>query len=163
MKLITEEIEQAYRDSRDERVKRIRARKMSQEDAEDIVQETFYRALKYKDTFNPMLQDLNVWLDIIMNNAFKSYRSANLNGDYSFTEEDEEATEDVEKDSIDQDTLDQIKKEIDQLNPDIRQVIYAYMVLGYSYKDCCKIFDVSFHAVEKRISRFRKKMKEKYG
>lgn len=156
------EIEQHYKDSRDERVKRIRSRRMSEEDAEDVVQETFYRACKYADTFNPELQSLKVWVDIIMNNVFKDYRHANFTGDFSFTDELEEEADTLEASPYSKDMIATIEKEINQLPILKRNLLYTNLVLGHTYKACCQIFDMNYAEVQNIIQDFRKDMKEKY-
>ena len=162
--LTYEDIEKAFEESREERVKRVRSRGMSNEDAEDVVQETFFRALKYCNTFQPHLQELKVWLDIIMNNAFKDYRHSNFTGDFSFREEQEEEDGEVMEDKMfSKDMVEVIREEIESLPPLDRQIVYAKVVLGHSYKACCEIFDINHDKVTNTLRSFRNKMKEKYG
>lgn len=161
--LSIDEIAKVYEESRDERLKMLRMRRVSPEDAEDILQETFYRALKYRDTFNPELQELKVWLDVIMNNAFKAYRHASMSGDYSFLDETAEDEEDIEDTAINKEMLEVIKQEITELPQQQRQIVYANSILGHSYKACCEIFDLPYATVQFAIQEFRKAMKEKYA
>ena len=45
--------------------------------AEDLVQETFERALKYSPTYNPQLSMLDTWINRIFDSVVKKYRHAN--------------------------------------------------------------------------------------
>ena len=143
-------------------VKRIKARGMQEADAEDVVQEAFYRALKYIDTYNPERQGIGAWFNTIMNNAFKDYRHANFTGEYSFREEDEELGGDLEEDTFNKQIVKELQREIASRNEVERNILHATFVLGYSYKACSQVFDVAFTRVQFILQEFRKEMKEKY-
>lgn len=143
-------------------IKRIKARGMQECDAEDVVQEAFFRAAKYIDTYNPKRQAFGAWFNTIMNNAFKDYRHANYTGEYNFREEDEEIGGDLEEATFNKQIVRELQREI-SIRPEVeRNVLHATFVLGYSYKACSQIFDIGFTKVQFILQEFRKEMKEKY-
>ncbi|QDP53357.1 MAG: hypothetical protein Unbinned6805contig1000_19 [Prokaryotic dsDNA virus sp.] len=156
------ELTEFYKTEKDVLIKRIKARGMQEVDAEDVVQEAFYRALKYFNTFNPDRQEIGAWFNTIMNNAFKDYRHANFTGDYSFREEDEEVGGEIEEDLFHKQLAKEIKDEISRMPIEERNILQAVFVLGHSYKACCQIFDLPYARVQFILQEFRKEMKEKY-
>ena len=162
---MNKQLEREYRQSRDERLKRIRARGLSPDEAEDVVQETFYRALKYIDTFNPEYSDLNVWLDRIMSNAIKDYKHAKISGDYSFLDELEtdENEYELEQFVLNKDQLEAVHSEIGKLPLEERQVVYANLILGHGRLACSKIFDLKLDRINYILRKFKEKMTEKYN
>ncbi len=144
-------------------VKRIRARGMQDADAEDVVQEAFYRAIKYKDTYNPKHQPIGAWFNTIMNNAFKDYRHANFTGEYSFREDDsEEVYISADSDMISKRMVEEVKKDMYCKSDQESSILNTVLVLGYSYKACCQVYDVPFSRVQFVLQEFRKEMREKY-
>ena len=143
-------------------VKRIKARNMQECDAEDVVQEAFYRAVKYIKTYNPERQKIGAWFSTILNNAFKDYRHVNYTGEYKFREEDEELVGDLEEETFNKQIARELKKEI-ATRPEVeRNILYAAFELGFSYKACSQVFDVSFTKVQFILQEFRKEMRSKY-
>lgn len=155
-------IEREYRRSFNERVKYVMARRMSKEDAEDVVQETFYRALRYMNTYNPHLQKLPVWLDVIMNNSIKKYKHANMTGDYSFTEDmEEEVCEfEHERSLTDKENISMVLEELSKLTTQQRNVLYAHHILGHTQRDCTMIFDMSLSMVRQVVHRFKVRLRK---
>lgn len=162
---IRDDIEAAYEANYSNNIKRVMSRTITEQDAEDIVQEGYYRALKYADTFNPTLQELNVWIDIIIHNAKRDYLRANRSGDYSFLDDQEEEDDgvDVVDLALDKDLLKQIYEDIAKLPLEQRQVVYATTVLGHSRKACRELFGLTDNQVKKLLEKFRVRIKEKYG
>ena len=124
-------IEEYYRENRNLLVKTTQRRGMQEADADDIVQETFYRVLKYKDGFNPHIQDIGAWINTILYNVHKAYFNANMTGEYSF--EDEEYIDEynkLEDNTLDKDLVERIKNEVTKLPPAHANIVYCYLVQG---------------------------------
>ena len=157
-------IEQFYKDNYSILVKRIQARRMQECDAEDVVQESFVRALKYKDSFNPYIHEIGAWFNTIMNNAFKDYRHANYTGDYSFCEDIEEDHEldHVEQTWVDADMLKKIRGEVEKLPKGQASIVHLVLLSGYAYKEAAQVLDEKFETVKKTIYRFKQTMRGKY-
>lgn len=156
-------IEQFFKKEYNILVKRIRARGMQGADAEDVVQEAFYRALKYRDTYNPKHQPIGAWFNTIMNNAFKDYRHANFTGEYSFREEDEDISVMSEDGVFSKRMMGEVEGDIASKPEEERNILKTVLILGYSYKACCQVFDVRFARVQFVLQEFRKEMRSKYN
>jgi len=143
-------------------VKRIRARGMQKCDAEDVVQEAFYRALKYSKTYDKERQKIGAWFNTILNNAFKDYRHANFTGEYSFREEDEEIGGELEEFTFNKQVVKEIEQYISTLPEEERNVLHSVFIIGYSYKACVQVFGIPFARVQFILQEFRKEMREKY-
>ena len=59
-------IEEFYKENFDKLVVQLSRRAGSLENAEDIVQEAFLRALTYKDAYNPKLNQFSTWFNGIL-------------------------------------------------------------------------------------------------
>ena len=156
-------LEKYYKENRFALVKCIKARKMQEADAEDVVQEAFVRALKYQDSFNPERQEVGAWFKTILNNTFKDYRHANYTGDYSFMEEVVDEKGIVEQNWIDRDSLQKVKKEISMLSEPHYSIVNLVVLNGYKYKEAAQILDQKLETVCKVLYRFKKSMREKYS
>ena len=67
---VVDQIEQIFKDKYDDLV-RIYKSRAGENDVEDMLQEGFYRALHYKDSFNPTFISLENWLTSIFNNCLR--------------------------------------------------------------------------------------------
>jgi RNA polymerase sigma factor (sigma-70 family) len=155
-------IEKFFRDEYNTLVKRVKARRMQEADAEDVVQEAFARAIKYKDSFDPEQQELGAWFNTILNNVFKSYRHANFTGDFSFTEEVMEEVDDADKNWSDVNLLNKVKEEIGKRSNEHSCVLHLNLIKGYKRKEVAQILDEKEENIKKIVYRFKKEMREKY-
>lgn len=156
-------IEQFFRDNYIILVKRIKARRMQEADAEDVVQEAFVRALKYQDSFNPALHEIGAWFNTILNNSFKDYRHANFTGDFSFTEEVIEGTDEQEDSWMDKDMLEKIRKGMNDLPNGHASIVRLVLFQGYYYKEAAQVLDERVENIRKVLYRFKQDIREKYG
>lgn len=157
-------IEEYYRENRNLLLKTTQRRGMQEADADDIVQETFYRVLKYKDGFNPAIQDIGAWINTILFNVHKAYFNANMTGEYCFEEEEyEDEYNRLEDSTLDKDMVERIKKEIAELPASQANIVHCYLVQGFPTKTVQIMFGENKRNIEQIVLRFRKKMREKYG
>lgn len=166
-------IEQYFRDNYNTLVIRIQARHMQKADAEDVVQESFVRALKYEASLVPRLTNfekgidsaelVGPWFSAIMNNAFKDYRHANYTGDYSFCEEIAEELDEAERQWLDRDLLVKIQEEVSLLPKGQASIVQLVLLSGYKYKEAAQILDEKVENIRKVLYRFKQTMREKYG
>lgn len=157
-------IEQFYKENYPMLVKKISSRRMQEADAEDVVQEAFYRALKYKDSFNSDRQEIGAWFNTILNNTFKDYRHANFTGDFSFVEEEHmEERDEAEEKWLDKDLLEKVRSEVALLKKNQRDVVELVVLNGYKYKEASQILDESIANIKKIVYRFKQNLREKYA
>ena len=143
-------------------LKRLYHRAGSPENAEDILQEAFTRALKYKTSFNPNTQELGAWFNTILNNALKTFkRDEKSMGTY--VELDEEIGEGYEMSQTSGDMFKRIENEVECYKGDTKQALFLYFLKGYSPRDIKAVVDLSYKALEMIFRRFKCKMRDKYG
>jgi RNA polymerase sigma-70 factor, ECF subfamily len=138
------------------------------EDAEDLVQETYFKAYRSFEQFTPGT-NLKAWLFKILKNTFinEYRRRQNLppESDFSAIEENFESQvrpegsgriKDPEEQalagSLDQD----VQRALDELPPDYRMAVVLADLEGFSYKEIAEILDVPVGTVMSRLYRGRK-------
>jgi RNA polymerase sigma-70 factor (ECF subfamily) len=134
------------------------------EDAEDLIQDTYVKALKNKDKYTPGT-NLKGWLYTIMKNTFiNNYRRKKVQN--TFVDEtdntyfiDQGLNNRVEyaDRNVDQEY---IMKQIDSIE---KNYVEAFMMHfnGYKYEEISEILDIPLGTVKSRIFLARKKMMEK--
>jgi len=138
------------------------------QDAEDLVQETFYKAYKYYDKFEEGT-NLKAWLFKILKNTFiNNYRKKKLEPrsvDFAEIEESlekllrEEAGRrqfDPEEEYLDSVMDEGVKKALDSLPHDYKMVVILADLEDFSYKEIAEILDCPVGTVMSRLYRGRK-------
>jgi RNA polymerase sigma-70 factor (ECF subfamily) len=140
----------------------------SAEDAEDLVQETFFKAYKYYDKFEEGT-NLKAWLFKILKNTFiNNYRKKKLEPrSVDFAEIEDSFERIVRKDNSDQPADpeaeyfhgvldDDVKRALDSLPYDYRMVVILADLEDFSYKEIAEILDCPVGTVMSRLYRGRK-------
>lgn len=138
------------------------------QDAEDLVQETFYKAYKYYDKFEEGT-NLKAWLFKILKNTFiNNYRKKKLEPRSVEFGEIEESFEKVLQHGPAQRPLDPeeqylagvmdegVKKALDSLPHDYKMVVILADLEDFSYKEIAEILDCPVGTVMSRLYRGRK-------
>ncbi len=122
-------------------------------DAEDIVQETFFKLLKAEDTFQDE-DHIRKWLIRVAINACKDmWRSPWTTRRISLDEIIEQGT------TISSDQSD-LFDALQRLPTKYREVIYLYYYEEYSIREIAEILSISETSIQTRLLRARKKLKE---
>jgi len=143
------------------------------EDAQDLVQETFFKAYKHYDKFEAGT-NLKAWLFRIMKNSFiNTYRKKQSQPPQSAFSDIEESFESLVADdpgrqqikNPEQEILDSILDEDVQtalaaLNEDYRMVIHLVDLEGFSYKEAAEILEVPVGTVMSRLYRGRRMLEK---
>ena len=134
-------------------------------EAEDLVQDTFLRALRAFGTFELRGYGAKPWLLKILYNAFCSRRTRQarepaLLDDKDFDQFGGEATsgDAAERDlgEIDWEQVDdEIKAAVDALRPEYRAVLLLWAVENLSYKEIAEVCDCAVGTVMSRLYRAR--------
>ncbi len=104
--------------------------------AEEITQETFFKALKAVDSFNGQCK-MNVWLCQIAKNTYFSY----LKKQKTHSElKDEHTIDGFEKDLIDNETSKEIHQIIHDLDEPYKEVFSLRMFGELSFKEIAELF-----------------------
>jgi RNA polymerase sigma-70 factor (ECF subfamily) len=142
------------------------------EDAQDLVQETFFKAYKHYDKFEAGT-NLKAWLFRIMKNSFiNTYRKKQNQPPQSAFSDIEESFENLvtedpgrqiknpEQEILDSILDEDVQKAIDSLNEDYRMVIHLVDLEGFSYKEAAEILEVPVGTVMSRLYRGRRMLEE---
>ncbi len=132
----------------------------SKEDAEDIVQETLYKAIKNIDSIH---QDkVRAWLfKVAINSFYTSYSKKKRSNDYIHALPNIELfTESIEEKMITKENNNSIYKSLDALKPSYKNLLVLKYFLDLSYKDIAEILEISEANVKVYLYRARNKFKE---
>lgn len=157
-----EAIEQHYRDNYDKLVKSIANRVGGVYNAEDVVQEAFYRALKYADTYDQEVSELQTWFGNILKRAMYSFKRDELQqGMVRDGLDPEEPVEDFR--ALGVSTLKEVHHSIEAVrNPAHREVLRLAFIKGYRPREIVEIVDEGIKNIYTILERFKADMVEKY-
>lgn len=138
------------------------------EDAEDLVQETFFKAYKHYEKFEAGT-NLKAWLFRILRNTFiNGYRKKQSQPPQSAFSDIEDSFENQVLESTFQKSMDpeqkilesvldqDVQNALDALREDYRLVIHLVDLEGFSYKEAASILDVPVGTVMSRLYRGRR-------
>lgn len=151
-------IEKHYIHNKDRFVKKFSYRLGSVQAAEDVIQDAYERAIRYKDTFW-MGEDFNSWFTRIANNAMKDYKR--YEHGHACDELDEalfieDCSVDIEATLLNKQIEERIKCKKDKM----QEVLMLHFVYGYGSKTIHVITGYSYDAIRKAVERFRNELKE---
>jgi RNA polymerase sigma factor (sigma-70 family) len=152
-------IEEAYIDLREDLVRRYKSR-AGTNDVEDLVQEGFYRALFYVDTFNPTLVPIEHWLAGIIDNCLKDLLREKRDGSAMHDKLDEDSA--VIEPRYEDDLTKILTREIERKEGDLKSILYLYFLCGYELKEIHRVVGGSYHTLEVRTRRFKQLLRDLY-
>ena len=136
-------------------------------DAEDLVQETYVKAYRFWEKFEPG-SNARAWLFKIMTNVFiNEYRSKSrtpvavnvdeLDDNFLYGQLATSApADDPEKKLFAKIFDDDVKRAIENLPDDFRLVVVLSFIEGFSYQEIAEIADLQLGTVKSRLHRGRK-------
>lgn len=143
----------------------------NEDDAQDLVQETFMRAYRFFDKYEPGT-NCKAWLYRILKNTFiNHYRKQHRRP----SEVDFEAIEETQETQVKQTGLkhgdpeetlinsllkEDVRQAFDQLPQDYREALFLSLVEGFSYREIAQMMDCPIGTVMSRIHRGRKLMQK---
>lgn len=159
---MNEVLSKFYEENRDNLLRRISFRAGSPENAEDILQEAFVRALTYWDTFNPEVKSLGAWFNTILKNASTDFKRQEWL--FGMGEEfDEEQYEPQEMSIKEVDLVKKIYEMVDGKIDNHQEILLLYYEKHYSPKDIANITDAKVKTIKQVIWRFKTEVIERYG
>lgn len=142
-------------------------------DAEDLVQDTFFKALRARDQFEPG-SNCKAWLFKILTNTFiNKYRRRVkereiLNGpeketnlEHFFKSDAHRETLDPENALVDRFLSDEVQSALESLPVDYRTIIMLSDVQGFAYKEVAEMAGIPVGTVMSRLHRGRKLLQQK--
>lgn len=158
-----EQIEQFYKDNYNVLVKRLNRRAGGVENAEDVLQEAFLRALKYHSSFNPERQEMGAWFNTIMNNVLVQFQREQMLGGATIPYDEYEHEETYECMSENNKFISQIAKIIQSKSERPRSILHLYYLRGYKAKEIQQIVGGGYVGITLCIKRFKSEMIEEFG
>ena len=143
----------------------------NEDDAKDLVQETFLKSYRALDSYEPGT-NAKAWLFKILKNAYineyrkKARRPAKVDyEDYiGYQDREDQSTVDfldLREEIFDNLIGDEVTSAVNSLPVDFRAVILLCDVEGFTYEEISKIIDIPIGTVRSRLHRARNMLKEK--
>jgi RNA polymerase sigma-70 factor (ECF subfamily) len=141
------------------------------EQAQDLVQDTYVRALRYQHSYEPGT-NMKAWLFAIMRNLFwdrfKGSRREDVSlddlGDFALYDTLKETSAIPETEVLDRIAAREVVEAVETLPPLHREVVLLVDVEGFAYKDAAKMLGVPIGTVMSRLHRARQHLKKSlYG
>jgi RNA polymerase sigma-70 factor (ECF subfamily) len=134
------------------------------EDAKDLLQETFAKAITYRDKFEENT-NLKAWTFTIMKNTFINNYRRNVKANTTFDNTDDlyylnlksEATNETPDSQY---SVKEIQRKINELNDEFR-LPFMMHTQGFKYKEIADKLNLKIGTVKSRIFFTRKKLMEK--
>ncbi|MEQ8583716.1 MAG: sigma-70 family RNA polymerase sigma factor [Marinoscillum sp.] len=142
-----------------------------QDDAKDLVQDTFMKAYRFINSFQQGT-NAKAWLYRILKNSFindfrkRSKQPAKVDYQevenfYNSEDVDESRTVDLRIDTVKDMIGDEVSNALNALAVDFRTVIILCDLEGFTYEEMAKILDIPIGTVRSRLHRARNLLKEK--
>jgi RNA polymerase sigma-70 factor (ECF subfamily) len=134
--------------------------------AEDLVQDTYARALRYQHSYQPGT-NMKAWLFAIMRNLFwdrfKSGRPEDLSldddsGEFALYDRIKDESAVPEAQVLDRLAASEVVAAVEKLSPLHREVVLLVDVEGFSYKDAAEVMGVPIGTVMSRLHRARQQL-----
>jgi RNA polymerase sigma-70 factor (ECF subfamily) len=129
----------------------------NEQDAEDVVQESFLKAYKAQESFRG--SEPKTWmLSIVRNTAMDFLRRLRSSGTVTLGEEGYEPEDHLpnpERAVLEQSRRDQVRRAISRLAPEFREVVVLREMEGLSYKEIASVLSIPMGTVMSRLSRAR--------
>ena len=149
-------IEEHYRDNYDSLVKRAYRSLGDWHLAQDTVQESYERAIKYSDRITH--DNFNAWFNVVFFNTVLKYLSFIRSKGMMMETYVEETTEDyTQKEAFISITT---KLESIPLKPKVKEAITMYLLKGYSSDEVSACLGMSPNSVRSHVKRFKAKLME---
>ncbi len=142
-----------------------------EDDAKDLVQETYLKAFRFIDSFQRGT-NAKAWLFRILKNSFindfrkKSKEPSKVDYQevetyYNSEDVDASITSDLRIDAVQDMIGDEVSNALNALAVDFRTVIILCDLEGFTYEEMAKILDIPIGTVRSRLHRARNLLKEK--
>ncbi len=134
---------------------------LHREDAEDITAETFIKAMRAYDNYDPSKSSEITWLCTIARNCLVDHvRRSHRDKIIPFDETLDRGASDPELLRLDEDIQKRVYHIFKKLKPEEREILSMRYMMEMEYNDIGKLLDISPKAAAKRVERLLKKCKE---
>jgi RNA polymerase sigma-70 factor, ECF subfamily len=129
-------------------------------DAEDVVQDAYVRALRFFSSLRD--ENARAWLLTIVRNTWYGRFPRRAGGVVNGAEEDADNRADVSLDPeaqlIQQQTVEQVRRALETLPTDFREVLVLRELEGLSYKEIAAVVGIPLGTVMSRLARARERL-----
>ena len=143
-------IEDHYRENFNLITRRISRYLGSRYNAEDVLQEAYYRTCKYWDTYDDE-QDFKKWLNVILNNSIKDFFKKQILHGMSV----DVLPEMVPLRALQRIEIGELVKLIEEQEERVCRILKLYLLEGYTSYEVAEIVPESAVNVRKMVERFR--------
>ncbi|MFT3785282.1 MAG: RNA polymerase sigma factor [Tepidisphaeraceae bacterium] len=130
-------------------------------ESDDLVQETFLRALKARDTFELRSFGIRPWLFRILHNLYLNRIQRDQRAPKPIEDEHLDGLSAVDTTDIKFDDDGKLDAAMADLSPDLRSILILWAVDELSYKQMSHVLDIPVGTVMSRLHRARIKLKER--
>ncbi len=156
-------VEEHYRKNRNAIIKKISFKAGSPQDAEDIVQEAYTRALTYIHAYNPNEFQFERWFSRLFQNVWKDFLEVKYQRGHP-EEVDEKDYVCLKFESNASQLMELVYDEIfNTENQDHREILTLYLIYGYKLKDVSNIMGMRSGTVNQVLFRFKEDLKKTYS
>lgn len=153
-------IEQHYRDNYDNLVKKLSRPAGSEMDAEDVIQSTYERCLRYLPTFvGDTMVDFEKWFSIILRNCMATLKNdqkaAGLVIEYKDKKE-----EGIEMPVGDYKIAGKIRAIVERERPLVQEIFRLHITHGLKLPQVSELVTVTYGTVRKEVMKLKQKIKE---
>lgn len=153
-------LEAHFKEHKDSLVKRAKY-KLGEYWAEDAVQDTYERCLRYLDNLPEDAGLIAAYVNTALRSAIKEYRRDNVG--YVEVEEDMLESGELVDGWGAKGVLRLVKRDISKLPSPNKEVVYCALIHGESYDIISKTTGVTVPNVKTIVRRFRKELEERYA
>jgi RNA polymerase sigma-70 factor (ECF subfamily) len=142
---------------------------LDEDDASDLVQETYLKAYRFFDSYQPGT-NAKAWLFRILKNTFiNDFRKKSkqpikvdyqeVEATYNSDDVDEVQTTDLRSDTVRDLLGDEVVRALNSIEVDFRTAIILCDIEGFTYEEMAKILDIPIGTVRSRLHRARHLLK----
>lgn len=161
---MNEVVNSHYRENYSLLVKRMYRRLNSLEDAEDVVQEAFTRALQYYPSYDSKkCKRFENWFNVVLSNVYKKFVNEKRLAGLSKSLED--ATDELEPVIVDHFrciTKKEIKRLMGDKPNDVREILSLHLMYGYAPSEISLLVSSNTRRVNNVLYNFSQELKELY-
>lgn len=129
----------------------------SVQDAEDIVQDAYERAIRYSNSFSED-KDFDTWFGRIRYNCLKDNRKKERG--FAMVEYDELDFEGSDCTQYTDEQMKQVGRFLKSKSPEHQEILHLHFNLNYQVSDICAVLGTPYPATHQTIRRFREELKE---
>jgi RNA polymerase sigma factor (sigma-70 family) len=133
----------------------------STERAEDVVQETYTRALTYWESAPDAANELAPWLQGILNNCIRENWKTEMQHGMSLSDEEAENIP-TRSSQVPAVILSQVERSISEQHPDLARILRLHFIDGYTSKEIAEMVPDTANAIRVAVHRFRNMIKEEF-